>query len=312
MADPAHLMQHVQDAYYFEVPRALYKPNYQSVGDVPHWLRSEHPDWSLEQYENYMAGKVMIPQVLGAELRSPYEKHSGFAVSKFMVLQVVCAVLVAVIFIYLAQKVRSGDRPRGRFWNFFEVILVFLRDEVARPAIGKHDADRFMPFLWTMFFFVLFSNILGMLPWSGTATGSLSTTAVLAGITFLTVIVSGMLKLGVIGFWRAQVPHMDLPVALAIPLIPMIFGIEVMGLFIKHTILAIRLLANMFAGHVVLAVIVGFIVETAGSYLWWGVLPASVFGAVAISLLELFVAFLQAYIFTFLSALFIGMAVHPH
>jgi F-type H+-transporting ATPase subunit a len=99
---------------------------------------------------------------------------------------------------------------------------------------------------------------------------------------------------------------------LAIILKPMIFAIELLGLCIKHFILAVRLLANMFAGHLVLAVIVSFIAATAESLAWYGVMPASLLGAVALSMLELFVAFLQAYIFTFLSALFIGMAVHPH
>ena len=88
--------------------------------------------------------------------------------------------------------------------------------------------------------------------------------------------------------------------------------VEIVGVCIKHGVLAVRLLANMFAGHLVLAVIVAFIADVAGMYVWYAVAPASVFGAVALSLLELFVAFLQAYIFAFLSALFIGMALHPH
>jgi F-type H+-transporting ATPase subunit a len=92
----------------------------------------------------------------------------------------------------------------------------------------------------------------------------------------------------------------------------MIFLLEVMGLFIKHFVLAMRLLANMMAGHLVLAVIVAFIAASASSPAWWGVAPASILGATALNLLELLVAFIQAYIFTFLSALFIGMAVHPH
>jgi F-type H+-transporting ATPase subunit a len=108
------------------------------------------------------------------------------------------------------------------------------------------------------------------------------------------------------------VPHMDLPLPLAIALKPMVFVIEVLGMFIKHGVLAIRLLANMMAGHLVLAVIMAFILAAANSVAWYGVAPASILGATALSMLELFVAFLQAYIFTFLSALFIGMAVHPH
>ena len=92
----------------------------------------------------------------------------------------------------------------------------------------------------------------------------------------------------------------------------LIFPIEVFGLLIKHFVLAIRLLANMMGGHMVLAVMMSFIVATAGHVVFWGVMPVSVLGATALCLLELFVGFLQAYIFTFLSALFIGMAVHPH
>jgi len=124
---------------------------------------------------------------------------------------------------------------------------------------------------------------------------------------------AGMAKMGPIGFWLSQVPHMELPGVLAVLLLPMIFLIEILGLFIRHFVLAVRLLANMMAGHLVLAVIIAFIGASYDlSVLWWGIAPMSVLGAVALNLLELFVAFLQAYIFTFLSALFIGMAVHPH
>jgi F-type H+-transporting ATPase subunit a len=193
-----------------------------------------------------------------------------------------------------------------------EAMLMFFRDKVARPCIGGHDADRFVPFLWTLFFFILACNLFGMLPWMGSPTGALATTGALALVTFLVVISSGMKKLGPAGFWKAQVPHMDLSPALKVVLIPMVFVIEIFGLIVKHSVLAVRLLANMMAGHVVLAVIVAFIAASAQSFWWYAVTPASLLGATALSLLELFVAFLQAYIFTFLSALFIGMAVHPH
>jgi F-type H+-transporting ATPase subunit a len=238
-----------------------------------------------------------------------------------MVLELVVAILMVVFFVGLAKTIRGGVLPRHRFGNMLEAMLVYFRDKVARPCIGGHDADRFVPFLWTIFFFVLGCNLMGMLPWMGSPTGALGTTAALAFVTFLTVIISGMLKLGTIGFWKAQVPHMDLSLTLGgvnfepvlkTLLLPMIFVIEVVGLLIKHCVLAVRLLANMMAGHVVLAVIVAFIAASAQSLWWYAVMPASVFGATALSMLELFVAFLQAYIFTFLSALFIGMAVHPH
>ena len=194
-------------------------------------------------------------------------------------------------------------------------MLVFIRDEVARPSIGKHDADRFLPFLWNLFFFILFCNLLGILPWAGSPTGALTVTAALAGITLCAVVGTGIQKFGVGGFFKGLVPHMELPKAIAFPLIAMIFVIELAGLLIRHVVLAVRLLANMFAGHLVLAVILGFIAVWAKNpffLAWLGITTASVLGAAALTLLELFVAFLQAYIFTFLSALFIGMAVHPH
>lgn len=293
--DPHHLFEHVQDAEHFEVPSALVK-----------------------------GGKLYIPQLRGPEDPPLWTAHTGIPMvdqiiepldlrlTKFMVLEVIAALIIAVLFIRLANKMADGDRPKGRLWNLLEAMLVYIRDNVARPAIGEHDADRFMPFLWTLFFFVLVCNLLGLVPWAGSATGALGTTGALALITFATVLGAGMKKMGFAGFWKAQVPHMDLPGPLAFILVPFIFLIEVLGMVIKHFVLAVRLLANMFAGHLVVATIMAFIAATASSVLWWGVMPASVAGAVALNLLELFVAFLQAFIFTFLSALFIGMAVHPH
>ncbi len=238
----------------------------------------------------------------------------GFQVTKFMLLELVAAGLMLVIFISIAKRMRSGEPPKGLFWNFFEVLLVFIRDEVVRPAIGKHDADKFLPLLWNIFFFVLFCNLLGCVPWAGSATGALMVTGTMAGITFLTVLGVGISKYGPGGFLKSLVPHMELPKALAVLLVPMIFFIELASLLIRHLVLAIRLMANMFAGHLVLAVFVGFIAVAANTFLvaQLGISAASIAAAAALSLLELFVAFLQAYVFTFLSALYIGMAAHPH
>jgi F-type H+-transporting ATPase subunit a len=229
-----------------------------------------------------------------------------------MLLEAIAAIVIAFVFIRLANKMRRSDVPKGRFWNFLEMMIVYIRDEVAEPAIGHHDAHRFLPFLWTVFFFILGCNLFGLLPWAGSPTASLSCTGALAIVAFCVTLGTGMSQMGVIGFWRAQVPHLEMPKALAIFMIPMIFCIEVIGIFIKHGVLAIRLLANMLAGHLVLAVILAFIAATAETVLYWGVTPVSVMGSVALSLLELLVAFIQAYVFTFLSALFIGMAAHPH
>jgi len=184
----------------------------------------------------------------------------------------------------------------------------------AHAVLAKHDGDRFVPLLLTLFFFVLGCNLLGMVPWAGSPTASFSVTLALAGVTLATVVVAGMAKFGFLGFFGNQVPSMDLPLPLAILLKPMIFAIEMLGLLIKHMILAVRLLANMVAGHLVLLGIMGLI-STAATYsmgMWATVTGISVVSCTLFSVLELFVAFLQAYIFTFLSALFIGASVHQH
>jgi F-type H+-transporting ATPase subunit a len=134
---------------------------------------------------------------------------------------------------------------------------------------------------------------------------------VLAISTLVAVIIAGSRESGVVGFWIKLVPSMELAWPIKIFLWPLMFVIEVMGLLIRHFVLAVRLFANMLAGHVVLGVILGFILM-AGGALRFIVTPASVIGVVLLSFLELLVAFLQAYIFTLLSALFIGSAVHPH
>lgn len=310
---PDSLFGHVKDAESFHVPRFFHSID-------PFGIVDSHGHVELPQPLTGLLPKGGIHLLnTGNEQIDNMVAPLDFRLTKFMVLEVIAAVLCAVIFIWLAQKVAAGSRPKGRIWNLLEVFLLFMRDEVARPAIGRHDADKFLPFIWTVFFFVLGCNLLGMVPWMGSPTGAMACTGTLALIAFGTTVGAGMMKLGPVGFWVGQVPHMDLPLVLAIFLKPMIFAIEVMGLCIKHFVLAVRLLANMFAGHMVLAVIVAFVGAVglnASSYLdlplFLGVSVASIAGAVALSLLELFVAFLQAYIFAFLSALFIGMAVHPH
>jgi len=303
---PNELFGHVSDAPYFHGPRFL-NPEHHGHIMLPQPFADEHG--KLHEIVRFRTGIEAIDKSI---------RPIDLQLTKFMVIEVFVGVVLCVLFIWLALRMRRVERPRGRLWNLLEAFLIFIRDDVARPAIGKHDADRFLPFLWTLFFFILGCNLMGMFPWMGSPTGVFACTASLALLTFLTVITAGMKKMGAVGFWKGLVPHMDLPKPVAVFLVPMIFFIELLGLCIKHFVLSVRLLANMMAGHVVLAVFVAFIAASyytaAGHFspAWFGVMPASIFGATALSLLELFVAFLQAYIFTFLAALFIGMAVHPH
>jgi F-type H+-transporting ATPase subunit a len=153
-----------------------------------------------------------------------------------------------------------------------------------------------------------------MVPWAGAPTSAFAVTLGLALVTLLTGIVMGSRRFGLVGFWTNQVPSMDLPWYLAVSLKPLIWLIEVASMLIKHGVLGVRLLANMVAGHVVLLGIMtaAFSVEAALHPSWFIAAPIAVIGSTLFSCLELFVAFLQAYIFTFLSALFIGAAVHHH
>jgi F-type H+-transporting ATPase subunit a len=313
MASP---ILHIKDAYYFEVPKFMWRQHYSSVEQVPEFLRNAHPQATAEQFNKALDGKILIyPQPFGT-LKNLYEKESGFAISKFMILEVVVAVVLAFLFIRLAARLRAGGVPRGRMLHLLEGVLLYLRDQVAIPAIGHHDADRFVPLLWTLFFFILGCNLFGLVPWAGSPTGAFAVTLALAAVTFLTVLIGGMLKFGPIGFWLNQLPHMDLP-WYTFPLKLMIWVIEVVGLLIRHTILAVRLLANMVAGHLVLLAIMGmaFSVEAvshATTSGWAMTAFISILGSTLFCVLELFVALLQAYVFTFLSALFIGAAVHRH
>jgi len=286
------------------------------AGDLAAFRNAENIQWSPETIAGYnqaLSGKILIPQPFGV-LRNLYQPQSGLCISKFMIIEIVVSLILFVAFAWLARRVSSSDRPRGRLWNLLEAMVVFIRDQVARPAIGKHDADRFVPLLLTVFFFILGLNLAGMLPWMGAPTGAWSVTLALAVVTFATVIVFGMFRFGPIGFFMNQIPSMDLPFPLGYIIKPVILAIELLGLVIKHVVLSIRLLANMVAGHLVLLAIMtlAFSASAAMSSTWPVTAVIALLGTTAFSLLELFVAFLQAYIFTFLSALFIGAAVHHH
>lgn len=274
-------------------------------GDDPLAHVVDHPTLELPFWRFPYAWELELPRI-------PLPFVGEVQITRFMFTEVIAAILVILIVVPLTRHVARNHVTRGPFFNAFEAMLLFIRDQVARPAIGGHSADAFLPFLWTVFFFILFNNLLGLIPGMASATGNINATAALAVITLATVLIAGMRELGTGGFWIAIVPHMDLPGLLKPPLWALMFVIEVSGLLIRHIVLAVRLFANMFAGHMVLAVILGFILMSARSPMFYVVMPASIAGVILLSLLELFVAFLQAYIFVFLAALFIGSAVHPH
>jgi F-type H+-transporting ATPase subunit a len=211
--------------------------------------------------------------------------------------------LLLVVVAFLARSARGKALvPKGGA-NLIEMVVLFIRDEIAVKNMGKHLAERYTPYLCTVFFFILFSALLGLFPYTATAVGNVAVTATLAGLTFLITQGAAIGEMGVVGYFSHLVPA-----GVPLWLYPIMLPVEILGLFTKPFALCIRLFANMVAGHIVIFFLLGliFIMHTP----WMGLV--SVPFAIGIYLLEIFVALVQSYIFTMLSSLFIGMAAHPH
>jgi len=224
--------------------------------------------------------------------------------TKHVVMLIVAALLCTLTLLSAAawhrRHLNDPAAPRG-FAAGIEAMVLYLRQTVVLPNVGPHG-DGFTPFILTLFFFILFANLLGLIPYGSTATGNISVTAALALISFVVIEISGMIALGknywsTIFYWN----H-DLPIPLRILLFIIMTPIEIVSKLTKPFALTIRLFANMTAGHVVLLVLIGLIFTFHN--IW--IIPGPVFLGVAISLLELFVAFLQAFVFALLTAVFIG------
>jgi F-type H+-transporting ATPase subunit a len=207
----------------------------------------------------------------------------------------------------LASRAEAG-RTRGKRHNLIEAIVLYVRNEVVMPNVG-HGGEKFAPFIITLFFFILFNNLLGLIPYGSTPTANISVTAGLAVMTMVVVEIGGLIAMGPRHYWHTIwfVPQGMHPVAgnlMAAALMP----IELAGKIARPFALAIRLMANMTAGHIVLLAIISLIFVF-GS---WAIVPGPVLMAVAITFLELFVAFLQAFIFAMLTSVFIGLVRHAH
>jgi F-type H+-transporting ATPase subunit a len=211
----------------------------------------------------------------------------------------------AAVLIGLFALARRGMDvvPKKGLYNLLESLVVFVRDEIAVKNIGEHHARAYTPYLLTVFFFILTCNLIGLVPGGVTVTGNINITATLALFTLVLMQASGIREHGLVGHFRNLVPH-----GVPVWLLPLMAVVEVMGVLAKPFALAIRLYANMTAGHVVIASLLGLIFSF-GTLL---IAPVSVGFALFIFVLELLVAFLQAYIFTMLTALFISMSVHSH
>ena len=237
-----------------------------------------------------------------------------FSITKHVLFMAAAALLVAVLLIVAARDAKrehasgAARGPKGAA-NVVEAFVLYIRDEVALRNIG-HGGERYVPYIVTVFFFILFCNLLGLLPWGASPTGNLAMTAVLAVITFVTVEIAGMKALGAKGYAKTifYAPE-GMSLGMKIPMYLIMTPVEFLGKLTKPFALAIRLYANMTAGHAVVLALTGLLVAASlASALF--VAPAPVIMAVAIMILEIFVAFLQAYIFAMLSAVFIGLIRH--
>lgn len=219
-------------------------------------------------------------------------------------------ILTLWITIAMARRYRQGTgrmtEPKGWFQNFFEIVFVFVRDDIAKTNIPEEKYKKFVPYLFTVFVGITFMNLFGLLPWGATATADITVTAVLAAFTFLITQWNGSKDHWEHVFWFPGVPGW-----MRIILTP----IEIIGLFTKPFALAVRLFANMLSGKIMIICILGLIfifAEIFGTFAGIGMSLFAVPLTVALYVLKAFVGILQAYIFTLLSAVFIGMAAEEH
>jgi F-type H+-transporting ATPase subunit a len=231
------------------------------------------------------------------------------SISKHLVFAWLGMIVVAFIMVRMAGMYKRGvgrdTAPKGLFQNLFETLILFIRDDVARPNLGA-KTEKYLPYLLTVFFFILTCNLLGLVPFGATATSNLMVTTVLASFTFLLTQFGGTKDYWMHILWPPGIPAFVKPI---------LMPVELLGIFTKPIALAIRLFANLTAGHLIILSLIGLIFSFAnmfGPTVGYAVAPVSIAFALFIYCLELLVSFIQAYVFTMLSALFIGMAVVEH
>jgi len=244
-------------------------------------------------------GKIVEMNEAGETIGTPLD----FSITKTVAGMMLAAVVILFLFLRMGNSYNKTKNivPKG-FNGFLEPMIVFIRDEIAIPNIGHHKYERFMPYLLTAFFFILVNNIMGLIPFfpfGANVTGNIAVTMVIALITFVITQVSGTKD-----HWKHVFATPGVPVWLA----PIMIPVELIGLFSKPFALMIRLFANITAGHIVVLSLVSLIFIFKALWVSSVSIPMVLF----IDVLEILVAFLQAYVFTLLSALFIGLAAKEH
>ncbi len=225
-------------------------------------------------------------------------------ITKWVVMMWLALFISALVFIPLARKIKKDAMGSTSRWvNLWEALIGFVHDEIVEPNFDHKYIIKAMPYFASLFFFILFANFIGLIPGLATSTGNLAVTAGLAVITLLGIIVVGTVKQGPFWIIKGIVPS-GVPVFL----FPLLWVIELIGIFIKPFALTIRLFANMTAGHIVIIIFLYLVIMFQNYWIGFG----SVFGSLMIYMLELLVAFIQAYIFAALSAMYIGASMHAH
>lgn len=312
-----HIEHHVQDAYEFVLFSS--EKDHQSIGfglPVILWDNGIH-FFSGSSFEHGKAtvesnGKYYklyhnkIYEVDGAQGEIELDKHKhptnatpiDISITKNVFSSMLIALVIFLIFRGVAKAYRNSLSP-SRSAKFFEPLIIFVRDEIAKPNIGDKHYARYMPYLLTVFFFIWIVNLFGLTPLGINVTGNIAVTACLALITFIITQVSGKKDYWMHIFWMPGVP---------VPMKIILAPIELLGVFIKPFALMIRLYANILAGHIVLMSLIALI------FLFdnWFARGAFFSLSFLLSIIELLVAFLQAYIFTMLTALYFGSAVEEH
>ena len=281
-ADVDFITPHITDAHEIEIPWPTWPTMHKAI-ELPRWHTFMLPGTRIEV--------DMSP-------------------TKHVIWMLIAAFTVGGLLIFAANAQGRQTRTAGHAQGFaggIEAMVLYIRNEVAIPNLGPHGAG-YAPFILTLFFFILFANLLGLIPFGSTVTGNISVTATLAIITFVVVELAGIRANG-IGYLRTIFYwNNDLPVAMRLPMFLLMTPIEAVGKLTKPFALAIRLFANMTAGHIVVLALIGLVFAFKSYAL--GLAPLAM--AVGIMMLELFVSFLQAFIFSLLASVFIGQMREGH
>ncbi len=268
-----------------------------------HHGHAEYKGYKLETHGDNK-GKIVVVET--------GELPLDLSITKNVFAMLFSMVLICIIFISVARSYtrRKGQAPKG-LQSFFEPLIIFIRDDVAKASIGEKKYEKYLPYLLTLFFFIFFNNLLGLVPiFPGGAnlTGNIAVTMVMAIFTFIVTTVSGNKN-----YWVHIINTPGVPWWLKIP-VPLMPIVELMGVFTKPFVLMVRLFANITAGHIIILGFMSliFIFGAMSPGIGYGVSVVSVAFAIFMGLLELLVAFIQAYVFTLLSALYFGMATEEH